>query len=132
MAQVKILGAAFWLTAAVAFSHPAMAADDAKLKASAHLYDTYCAQCHGVNRDGKGVNTVGLSVQPRDHSDTKGMTSIPLEEMTKAIRDGGASVNKSALMPPWSSVLTDEQITDMVAYRMSLRYASVIQKSSGE
>ena len=69
-----------------------------------------------MQRNGKGVNTAALSVQPRDHSDTKGMSSIPLEELTKAIREGGAAVNKSALMPPWSSVLSDAQITDMVAY----------------
>lgn len=94
----------------------AQAAEDPKYQASAKLYDTYCAQCHGVQRNGKGVNTAALSVQPRDHSDTKGMSSIPLDELTKAIREGGAAVNKSALMPPWSSVLSDAQITDMVAY----------------
>ncbi len=97
-------------------AQPAGAEDAAAMKASEHIYDTYCAQCHGVNRNGKGVNTVGLSVQPRDHSDTRGMSSIPIEEMTKAIREGGVSVNKSALMPPWNSVLSDEQITNMVAY----------------
>lgn len=106
--------AAFGLAACLAA--PAAADDEAKLQASAHVYDTYCAQCHGVNRNGKGVNTAALSVQPRDHSDTKGMTSIPREEMVSAIRDGGASVNKSALMPPWNSVLTEEQIENMVTY----------------
>ena len=116
MTRLALLGCAAALGMASIFAAPASAADDAKMKASAHLYDTYCSQCHGVQRNGKGVNTVGLSVQPRDHSDTKGMTSIPLDEMTKAIRDGGASVNKSALMPPWSSIFTDEQIADMVAY----------------
>lgn len=116
MTRLALLGGAAALGMAMAFAAPASAADDAKLKATAHLYDTYCAQCHGVQRNGKGVNTVGLSVQPRDHSDNKGMSSIPLDEMSKAIRDGGASVNKSALMPPWNSVFTDEQIADMVAY----------------
>ena len=101
---------------AVLTAQPAAAQDAAKYKASAHLYDTYCTQCHGVNRNGKGVNTAGMAVQPRDHSDTAGMVSIPDEEMNKVIHEGGASANKSALMPPWASVLTDAQITDMVAY----------------
>jgi cytochrome c oxidase cbb3-type subunit 3 len=100
----------------VVLAHPAGAEDDARFKASAHLYDTYCTQCHGIERNGKGVNTVALSVQPRDHSDTKGMISIPPEEMAKAIREGGAAVNKSPLMPPWGSVFTEAQIADMVAY----------------
>lgn len=95
---------------------PAAAQDDAKFQDSAKLYNTYCAQCHGVNRNGKGVNTVGLSVQPKDHSDTASMSSIPRDQMVRAIRDGGAAVNKSALMPSWSSVLTDQQIDQMVDY----------------
>jgi cytochrome c oxidase cbb3-type subunit 3 len=101
---------------AIAWQARAAGAEDAKIQASAHLYDTYCTQCHGVQRNGKGVNTVGLSVQPRDHSDTAGMSSLPREEMVRAITDGGASVNKSALMPTWSSVLTPQQIEDMADY----------------
>jgi cytochrome c oxidase cbb3-type subunit 3 len=104
------------LAAALLAAGSAGAADSPEIQASAHIYDTYCAQCHGVNRNGKGVNTVALAVQPRDHSDPKGMGSLPREEMVTAIRDGGAAVNKSSLMPPWNSVLTDEQIEHMADY----------------
>lgn len=105
------------LGGAIAFHQPAAAGTESpKIQASAHLYDTYCAQCHGVQRNGKGINTVGLSVQPRDHSDTVAMSSLPRDQMVKAIADGGASVNKSALMPSWSAVLTKEQIEDMADY----------------
>jgi cytochrome c oxidase cbb3-type subunit 3 len=107
---VSMLAAAMLATACGARADPANA------PVYAHIYDTYCSQCHGVNRNGKGVNTAGLAVQPRDHSDPKGMGSIPREEILSAIRDGGASVNKSALMPPWNSVLTDEQIEHMADY----------------
>lgn len=118
MARLRIIVPALVLLGgALAFQgHASAGSDDAKIRASAHLYDTYCSQCHGVNRNGKGVNTVGLAVQPRDHSDTAGMSAIPRDEIIRAITDGGASVNKSALMPPWSSVLTHEQIEDMADY----------------
>jgi cytochrome c oxidase cbb3-type subunit 3 len=107
------------LVGAVSVHQPATAGtESAKIQATAHLYDTYCAQCHGVQRNGKGVNTVGLSVQPRDHSDTVAMSSLPREQIIKAITDGGASVNKSALMPAWSGVLTKEQVEDMADYLM--------------
>lgn len=107
----------FALAAGTALHQPATAGtENPKIQATAHLYDTYCAQCHGVQRNGKGVNTVGLSVQPRDHSDTVAMSSLPRDQMIRAITDGGASVNKSALMPSWSSVLTKEQIEDMADY----------------
>jgi cytochrome c oxidase cbb3-type subunit 3 len=110
------LSRALLLAAVIGFACPAHARDEAKLKASAQLYDTYCAQCHGVQRNGKGVNTIGLSVQPRDHSDTAGMNSLPATQMFNAIKNGGVAVNKSALMPPWNSVMTDEEVTDMVEY----------------
>jgi cytochrome c oxidase cbb3-type subunit 3 len=104
------------VAAAMLAATSAAAADSPEVQTSAHIYDTYCAQCHGLNRNGKGVNTIALAVQPRDHSDPKGMGSLPREEMVTAIRDGGAAVNKSSLMPAWSSVLTDEQIEHMVDY----------------
>ncbi len=104
--------------AAIALHQPtaAGAAENPKLQATAHLYDTYCAQCHGVQRNGKGINTVGLSVQPRDHSDTVAMSSLPRAQIVKAITEGGASVNKSALMPSWAGVLSPAQIEDMADY----------------
>ncbi|MBI1200342.1 MAG: c-type cytochrome [Phenylobacterium sp.] len=117
MTRTKIFArAGLAALAALLLVSAAGAEDDPRFKESARLYDTYCAQCHGVNRNGKGVNTVGLSVQPKDHTDTAGMSSIPREEMAGAIRNGGASVNKSALMPPWSSVFSDRQIDQMVDY----------------
>lgn len=117
--RLALLGGLVALAAGIAAHQPATAGTESpKIQATAHLYDTYCAQCHGVQRNGKGINTVGLSVQPRDHSDTVAMSSLPREQIIKAITDGGASVNKSALMPSWSAVLTKEQIDDMADYLM--------------
>lgn len=79
-------------------------------------YNTYCVQCHGVNRNGKGVNSKYMSVQPRDHGDAKGMADIPDNELAKAIKEGGLAVNKSVLMPAWGDVLRDDEIAELVAY----------------
>lgn len=80
------------------------------------MYDTYCVQCHGSKRDGNGINAAHMSVQPRDHTDAESMGDIPDEQLYKAIRDGGLAVDKSVLMPAWSSVLTDDQIQTLVSY----------------
>lgn len=80
------------------------------------LYSTYCVQCHGLKRNGTGVNLPGLSVRPRDHTDSKGMGDTPDDELFKAIKEGGLAVNKSGLMPTWGGVLSDQQITEMVKY----------------
>ena len=85
-------------------------------EATVKLYDTYCVQCHGLNRNGKGVNTHEIAVQPRDHTDPKGMGDIPDDELTKAITEGGLSVNKSVIMPRWGLVLSEDQLKNLVSY----------------
>jgi mono/diheme cytochrome c family protein len=80
------------------------------------VYQTYCIQCHGLKRNGTGINLPALSVRPRDHTDSKAMGDTPDDELFKAIKEGGLSVNKSILMPSWGGVLTDTQITEMVKY----------------
>lgn len=80
------------------------------------LYDTYCVQCHGINRDGNGVNSRDMAVKPRDHTDSKAMGDTPDELLFKAIKSGGLSVSKSVLMPTWGGVLSDEEIHELVAY----------------
>ena len=80
------------------------------------VYNTYCVQCHGLNRNGTGVNVPALAVKPRDHTDPKGMGDLPDQEIFSAIKNGGLSVNKSVLMPAWGGVLNDQQITEMVHY----------------
>lgn len=105
-----LLGAALSVAATTA-----TAADEPFAHAKRN-YDTYCVQCHGVNRNGRGVNSRDMSVQPRDHSDAKGMGGIPDEEIAKVIKEGGLAANKSVLMPAWGNVLSDDEIKEMVAY----------------
>lgn len=85
------------------------------------LYNVYCVQCHGVNRNGNGVNSRDMAVKPRDHTDTKAMGDTPDDLLFKAIKGGGLAVGKSVLMPRWEGVLSDDEIREMVVY---LRFVS--------
>jgi cytochrome c oxidase cbb3-type subunit 3 len=105
---------------------PLCMADDAPSPETVKLYDTYCVQCHGVGRNGNGINSGDMAVKPRDHTDSKAMGDTPDDLLFKAIKNGGLSVNKSVLMPTWGGVLTDDQIHDLVKY---LRYVSGTQSS---
>jgi mono/diheme cytochrome c family protein len=100
------------LAGMLAFSAHADAAGEHTVK----VYNTYCVQCHGVKRNGSGINVPALSVKPRDHTDAKGMGDLPDTEIFSAIKEGGLAVNKSALMPAWGEVLSDAEITDLVRY----------------
>ncbi len=94
---------------------PSAQAESAYPKAEQN-YNTYCVQCHGSARDGKGINAKHMTVQPRDHADGKAMGDLPDAEIFKAIKEGGPAVNKSVLMPVWGGVLSDAEIQEMVLY----------------
>ncbi len=79
-------------------------------------YRTYCTQCHGKDGNGKGINVRDMSVQPRDHTDAKAMSGRSDDAIFKVIKEGGPSIDKSVLMPPWGDTFSDEEIRDLVAY----------------
>lgn len=83
-------------------------------------YKTYCIQCHGMQGNGTGLNVRDMSVQPRDHTDFKSMSARSDQDLFKVIKEGGVSINKSNLMPPWDGVLSDEEIRDMVQHLRAL------------
>lgn len=83
---------------------------------AADNYKAYCVQCHGMEGNGKGVNIRDMSVMPRDHTDAKAMSGRSDETLFKVIKEGGPSIEKSVLMPPWDGVLSDEEIKDMVPH----------------
>lgn len=103
------------LLAGAVFVFAAGAHADDQYAAVAKVYNTYCVQCHGIDRNGNGINSKNMSVKPRDHTE-RGMNDTPDDELHKAIKEGGASVNKSILMPRWDGVLSEAQITDLVGY----------------
>lgn len=83
-------------------------------------YRTYCTQCHGSQGNGKGINIRDMSVQPRDHTDAKAMSARSDQDLIKVIKEGGLSINKSVLMPPWDGVFSDEEVNDLAQYLRTL------------
>jgi cytochrome c oxidase cbb3-type subunit 3 len=104
------------LAVAVALGMCGLGAARADEARAVKLYNTYCVQCHGINRDGNGINSASMAVKPRDHTDTKSMGDTPDETLFKAIKGGGLAVSKSVLMPKWEGVLNDDQINELVTY----------------
>lgn len=81
------------------------------------LYIWWCSQCHGHEGKGNGVNSIrDMIINPRDHTDASYMSTRTDKQLTDVIKGGGASVSKSATMPPWSATLSDEEIAAVVVY----------------
>jgi cytochrome c oxidase cbb3-type subunit 3 len=97
---------------------PVLAADGAEHGKG--LYSVYCTQCHGIEGNGKGINSAALPIQPRDHTDTGEMSARTDADLFKAIKHGGKAVNKSVLMPNWDANLSDDDINALVAYLREL------------
>lgn len=83
-------------------------------------YKLYCFQCHGSKGSGGGINAASLSTAPRDHTSATEMKKLSDNDIFTAIKEGGAAVSKSTFMPPWKSILTDDEIKDMVKYLHTL------------
>jgi mono/diheme cytochrome c family protein len=105
---VAVLWAVMLSTALVAY-----AADAEQGK---KLYGQFCASCHGQSGKGDGPAAAALNPKPRDHTDKEYMSKMSDEEMLKVIKNGGASIGRSPLMPPWGASLKDDQIQDVIAY----------------
>jgi cytochrome c oxidase cbb3-type subunit 3 len=84
------------------------------------LYRDNCAQCHGLEGSGKGINAPHLEVAPRNHTDYEEMNARTNEELFKAISEGGQAVNKSVLMPNWGHTLSEEDINNLIAFLRKL------------
>jgi cytochrome c oxidase cbb3-type subunit 3 len=84
------------------------------------LYGQFCASCHGQSGKGDGAAAAALNPKPRDHTDKDYMSKMSDADMLKVIKNGGASIGKSPLMPPWGASLKDDQIQDIIAYIRTL------------
>jgi len=95
---------------------PRHTADAAVIRGSI-AFRTYCVLCHGT--EGRGDGRAAKMYTPRPANLTVSPFNDTYKEMI--IRGGGASVGRSAFMPPWGEELTDEQIRDVVAFLRELR-----------
>jgi len=116
LVAAALLLAAPVLADEVALPLPRDTADAAVIRGSI-AFRTYCVLCHGA--EGKGDGRAAKMYTPRPANLTVSPFNDTYKEMI--IRGGGASVGRSAYMPPWGDELTDEQIRDVVAFLRELR-----------
>ena len=83
-------------------------------------FTTICASCHGPTGGGDGPGAAGLTPKPARFSDPAFWTGKTDAELLKAIREGGASVGRSAAMPAWGSMFDEEQARALLAYVKTL------------
>ncbi|MBI1746507.1 MAG: cytochrome c [Acidobacteria bacterium] len=85
-------------------------------KPGADLHKTHCFKCHGESGKGDGPAAKILKPKPTDWSDAEKMSKVKDEDLMKMIKEGGASVGKSKLMPAFKEKLSDDEIRQTVKF----------------
>ena len=81
------------------------------------VFQFYCAQCHGLTGKGDGPNvTKDFPVSPRNFTNAEEMNKLSNADLKNVILDGGPSVSKSPMMPPWGKTLSEAQVDGLVKH----------------
>ena len=103
------------LVIATALGNVQLAMGAGNAEAGGKLYQARCAPCHGADGKAATPTAQALTPKPRDHTDGAYMNQLSHDHLVKVIKNGGAAVGKSPIMPP-NSDLNDQQIEDIVAF----------------
>ncbi len=98
------------ITISLAFAGAALLSQAAP---ASENWDNFCAKCHGA--DGKGQTKIGKKLNVKDYTDAKVQADLKDEAMVKAISDG-VSENGKEKMKSFKGDLSEQEITDLVAY----------------
>ena len=93
----------------------------ASIYRGAIAYNHYCVLCHGLKADGTGRAAKLYNPKPANLV----MSDKNDQYKELIIRRGGKALGRSEFMPAWGEELTDEQVTDLVAYLRTIRSPSV-------
>jgi mono/diheme cytochrome c family protein len=83
-----------------------------------HLFDQYCATCHGDEGKGDGQNASNLNPPVPDLTVSKGAADPAY--LRRVIAEGSAAVGRSSLSPPWGRNLSPQEIEYLTLYCQSL------------
>lgn len=100
----------------------ALALPAADLEHGAALFASHCQQCHGVGGklDPESPVVKALPATPKDFSDPLFNSREPRADWAIVIRHGGPALGFSSAMPAFGSILSDEDIEDLLAYLKSI------------
>ena len=111
---------AFWLIVVSMTPGLAIAQTKGDPKTGKSKYDANCVGCHGATGKGDGAAAAALNPKPQDHTNGKVMNALSDKYLFDIIKEGGAAMKKAAFMPASNKKLSDQEISDIVAYIRSL------------
>lgn len=95
-----------------------LAKDSGAIEAGAQLYAANCAACHGAEAMGDGPAANSLNPKPQPLA--MEMKALQDDYLFWRIAEGGAFPPFSSAMPAWKTILSEEQMWQVVAFLRSL------------
>jgi len=92
--------------------------DEAASESGQKLYTKYCANCHGKEGAGDGPSSPSLDPKPQNLTSTQ--PNLMDDYLFWRISEGGSMEPFKSSMPPWKSVLNEEDIWQIITYIRSL------------
>jgi mono/diheme cytochrome c family protein len=80
------------------------------------IFYQQCVWCHADSTPAGPSNRSNVSPDPPLMNDGNTLNKESDVSLRKIIALGGSGVGKSAMMPPYGSTLSDEEINDLIAY----------------
>ena len=80
------------------------------------IFYTHCVWCHADATPAGPSNRSNVTPTPPVMNDGATLNKESDSTLRNAIALGGSALGKSAMMPPYSRTLSDEEITDLIAY----------------
>ena len=80
------------------------------------LFVQRCATCHGERADGQSKLAQMLNPKPANLL----VSRLDSAARNRIVRNGGAAVGRSPVMPNWGAELTETELRDVIAYVASI------------
>ena len=80
-----------------------------------------CAMCHGENADGQSKLAQMLNPKPANLL----VSQLDSATRNRIVRNGGAAVGRSPVMPNWGVELTEAELRDVISYVASIAPSAV-------
>lgn len=80
------------------------------------LFVQRCATCHGEKADGQSKLAQMLNPKPANLL----VSQLDSVARNRIVRNGGAAVGRSPVMPNWGAELTETELRDVIAYVASI------------
>ncbi len=113
---IQVRGVAAVLCGVLVATLCTAAAAGADQEQGEQLYRNACASCHGADGSGAPASFVGFDTPLPDFTDCVFASREPAADWVDVAAHGGPVRSFSELMPAFGEVLSDEQLTSVVAY----------------